>query len=105
MKRPSPSFMMLALCTAVTVLRLFSSAYSKAYCAVRRDFTAVMTFKLSTTPGTTSCSKPLYSPSVFSLQGIGQSQFQGRNEGIRYFHRKQQVNHPLHRKGLYLRSF
>ena len=42
-KSPSPSFMMLALCTAVTVFRLLRSAYSKAYCAVRRDFNAVMT--------------------------------------------------------------
>jgi len=30
--------------------------------------TSVMIFRLSTTSGTTSCSKPLYSPSVFSLQ-------------------------------------
>mmetsp|Transcript_19096 Transcript_19096/g.57673 ORF Transcript_19096/g.57673 Transcript_19096/m.57673 type:complete len:228 (+) Transcript_19096:1115-1798(+) len=51
---------------AVTVFLLFSSAYSNAYCAVRRDFSAVITLRDSTTPGTTSCSSPLYSPSVFS---------------------------------------
>jgi len=41
-KRPSLIFMMLALCTAVTVFRLFSSAYSNAYCAVRLDLASVI---------------------------------------------------------------
>jgi hypothetical protein len=34
---------MLALCTAVTFLRLFIRAYSNAYCAVRSDLSYVMT--------------------------------------------------------------
>mmetsp|Transcript_9969 Transcript_9969/g.24915 ORF Transcript_9969/g.24915 Transcript_9969/m.24915 type:complete len:350 (+) Transcript_9969:543-1592(+) len=63
---PSPSFMMLALCTAVTFFLLLSSAYSNAYCAMRSDESYVMTLRLSTTPSTTSCSRPEYSPSVFS---------------------------------------
>lgn len=41
---PSPSFMMLALCTAVTFLRLLSSANSNAYSAVRRDLSYVITW-------------------------------------------------------------
>lgn len=46
-KRPSDSFIMLALWMAVTVFRWFSSAYSNAYCAMRRDFSAVMTCRVS----------------------------------------------------------
>ena len=41
---PSPSFMILALCTAVTFLRLFSSANSNAYSAVRKDLSYVITW-------------------------------------------------------------
>mmetsp|Transcript_5576 Transcript_5576/g.15015 ORF Transcript_5576/g.15015 Transcript_5576/m.15015 type:complete len:265 (+) Transcript_5576:483-1277(+) len=63
---PSAFFMMLALCTAVILFLLFSLAYLKANSATRVLALRVMTFKLSTTPGTTSCSRPLYSPSVFS---------------------------------------
>jgi len=45
-KRPSLIFMMLALCTAVTVFRLFNSAYSNAYWAVRLDFASVITCRV-----------------------------------------------------------
>lgn len=57
---------MLALCTAVTLERLLRKAYSKAYCAMRRVASRVMTLSDSATPGTTSCSMPLNSPSMFS---------------------------------------
>ena len=59
--------MMLALCTAVTFRLLFIVAYSNAYSAILLEDLSVITFSDSTTPGTTSCSRPLYSPSVFSL--------------------------------------
>jgi hypothetical protein len=50
--------MMFALCTAVTRLRRCLRAYSKAKVAARIDAASVMIFRLSTTPGTTSCSSP-----------------------------------------------
>ncbi len=49
---------MLALCTDVTRLRPFARAYAKANFATRVEATSVMIFRLSTTPGTTSCSRP-----------------------------------------------
>src|SRR5688500_18532184 len=58
--------MMFALCTAVTRLRRCLRAYSNAKVATRIDATSVMIFRLSTTPGTTSCSSPEYRSSVFS---------------------------------------
>mmetsp|Transcript_7690 Transcript_7690/g.24166 ORF Transcript_7690/g.24166 Transcript_7690/m.24166 type:complete len:214 (-) Transcript_7690:49-690(-) len=64
--RPSHIFMIAAWWTAVTVLRLCSRAYLNANCAMRSEATRVITLRFSTTPGTTSCSKPAYSPSVFS---------------------------------------
>mmetsp|Transcript_574 Transcript_574/g.1111 ORF Transcript_574/g.1111 Transcript_574/m.1111 type:complete len:230 (-) Transcript_574:13-702(-) len=63
---PSAAFMMFALCTAVTFLRPFITAYLNAYSAIRVLFSAEMILSDSTTPGTTSCSRPEYSPSVFS---------------------------------------
>ena len=57
-KSPSLSFMMFALWTAVTFLRPLARAYSKANDAIRSDATAVMIFRLSTTPGTMRCSRP-----------------------------------------------
>jgi len=51
--------MMLALWTAVTRLRPCVRAYSKAKRAMRVDAFSVMIFSDSTTPGTTSCSRPL----------------------------------------------
>ena len=45
-----------------TFLRLLRKAIPKAYSAVLFDFSRVMTFKDSTTSGTTSCSRPEYSP-------------------------------------------
>lgn len=88
--------MMLALCTAVTLRRPFSLARLKAYSAILRELLRVIILRLSTTPETlwgkkrkmenwwktntvnlliqvsmlfclTSCSRLLYSPSVFSL--------------------------------------
>jgi isocitrate dehydrogenase (NAD+) len=56
--RPSLSFMMLALWTDVTFRRPCSRAYSKANRAARVDARSVMILRLSTTPGTTSCSRP-----------------------------------------------
>ena len=50
-KRPSESFMMLALWTAVTRLRPCRRAYSKAKRAMRSEAFSVMIFRLSTTPG------------------------------------------------------
>ena len=58
--------MMLALWIAVTVLRPCRRACSNANCAMRVDARSVMIFRLSTTPGTTSCSRPAYRSSVFS---------------------------------------
>ena len=43
-------------------------SFSLTMAAYLLDLSEVMTFRLSTTSGTTSCSRPLYSPSVFSLQ-------------------------------------
>ena len=52
--------MMLALWTAVTRLPPVSlRAYSKAKRAMRVEARSVMILRLSTTPGTTSCSSPL----------------------------------------------
>ena len=58
MNSPSLIFMMLALWMAVTFLRPCCRAYVKANSAMRRDAFSVMIFRLSTTPGTTSCSSP-----------------------------------------------
>lgn len=65
-KRPSAIFIMLALCTAVTFLLKLRYAYSNAYSAMRRVPGRVITLSDSVTPGTTSCSRPENSPSVFS---------------------------------------
>src|SRR6266581_2958859 len=46
-------------------------AYSKANRAIRVEAFSVMIFRLSTTPGTTSCSRPEYKSSVFSRTQIG----------------------------------
>ncbi len=62
--------MMFALCTAVTRLRFSRVARLKAYSAIRRLARSVMIFRVSTTPGTTSCSIPEYIPSVFSRTTI-----------------------------------
>ena len=43
--RPSASFMMFALCTAVTFFLLFKYAYSKAYCAIRSEQNFVITYQ------------------------------------------------------------
>ena len=43
-----------------------------------------MTFRDSTTSGTTSCSRPLYSPSVFSLHHITISEGNADAEGEAY---------------------
>ena len=58
--------MMLALWIEWIFLRPCLRAYSKANFAMRVDPFSVITLMLSTTPGTTSCSRPTYSPSVFS---------------------------------------
>ena len=58
--------MMLALWKTVTFLRPRCRAYWKARSAMRVQPASVATFKLVTTPGTTSFSMPLYRPSVFS---------------------------------------
>jgi hypothetical protein len=58
-KRPSESFMMFALWTAVTRPRPWVRAYSKAKRAIRVEARSVMIFNDSTTPGTTTCSRPL----------------------------------------------
>ena len=50
--------MMLALWMQWIRLRLFLRAYSKAKRAMRVEAFSVMIFRLSTTPGTTSCSMP-----------------------------------------------
>ena len=50
--------MMFALWIAVTFLRPCLRACSNANCAIRVDAFSVMIFRLSTTPGTTSCSSP-----------------------------------------------
>ena len=65
-KRPSANFMMLALWMQVTFLRLFASAKLKANFAMRSDLARVIILRDSTTPGTDWCSRPEYSPSVFS---------------------------------------
>ena len=52
--------MMFALWTAVTFFRPSRRAYSKAKREIRVDAFSVMIFKLSTTPGTTTCSRPAY---------------------------------------------
>ena len=66
-KRPSLSFMMLALWTAVTVLAARAAARTGTRTrAIRVDAFSVMIFRLSTTPGTTTCSRPAYRSSVFS---------------------------------------
>ena len=70
MNSPSDIFMMLALWMAWIFLRLNLRAYSKANLAMRVEAFSVMIFRLSTTPGTTSCSMPEYSPSVFSRTTI-----------------------------------
>lgn len=76
-------YMILALCTQVTFLRPFLSAKSKANWAMRSVFALVTTLRDSMTPGKdcrlsalghhvekrgkrTECSRPEYSPSVFS---------------------------------------
>ncbi len=66
MNSPSLSFMMLALWTAVTFFRPRRRACANANSLMRRDAFSVMIFRLSTTPGTTSCSRPEYRSSVFS---------------------------------------
>ncbi len=71
--KPSDNFMMFALWTTVTFLRDSLLACSKANRAMRVEAFSVMIFKLSTTPGTTMCSKPAYKLSVFSRTMIRSS--------------------------------
>ena len=74
--RPSLIFMMLALWIAVTLRRSSRRAYSNAACAIRMEAVLVITFRLSTTSVTTSCSMPEYRSSVFSrkiTRSIGRS--------------------------------
>ena len=66
MKRPSLIFMMFALWIAVMRVRPIRVAYANAKRAMRVEARSVMIFRLSTTPGTTSCSRPEYKSSVFS---------------------------------------
>jgi hypothetical protein len=49
-----------------TLRRLSRRASMNAYSAMRVQPFSVNTLSVSTTPGTTSCSSPEYSPSVFS---------------------------------------
>lgn len=65
--KPSPSFITPALCTATTFFLLFETAYSNAYLAIFNQALLEIILILSLTPGTTRCSSPIYSPSVFSL--------------------------------------
>ena len=58
--------MMFALWIAVTFRRPWRRAWPNANSAMRVDARAVITFRLSTTPGTIVCSRPEYRSSVFS---------------------------------------
>src|SRR4051812_10522298 len=64
--RPSASFMIFALWIQVTFLRLLARAKLKANLAIRSDLARVIILRDSTTPETDWCSRPEYSPSVFS---------------------------------------
>ena len=57
---------MLALWMQVTFFLLFARAKEKANLAMRSDLARVMILSDSTTPSTDWCSRPEYSPSVFS---------------------------------------